>query len=154
LTLGVLASKSSSEVTIVKSIKQQAGLSTIMLIIIVGLFGYAVYIGLKITPVYMEYFSIKSAVDGLADEMKSRQISKTQYLDLMRRRLEINYVDVGALTPSRDGCNVSKKDVFHYKSHKKGVDVGITYEKRVPAIANLDFLVSFDYMRTVKSPAK
>jgi len=153
LILGVSVNKS-SEVTIVKLNKKQTGLSTIMLIIIVGLFGYAVYIGLKITPVYMEYFSIKSSVDGLADEMKTRQISKTQYFDLIRRRLEINYVDIGALTPSRDGCVKTKKEVFHYKSTKKGIDVGVSYEKRIPMIANIDFLIVFDYMRTVNSAKK
>jgi len=103
-------------VIIVKLAKQQAGLSTIMLIIIVGVIGYGIYVGLKVVPVYMDYFSIKSSVNGLADEMKTRQISKSQYMDLLRRRLEINYIDVNGLTPSRDGCARSKRDVFHYKS--------------------------------------
>lgn len=133
-----------------KSAKQQAGLSTIVLILIVGFFGYAIFIGLKVVPEYMEYYSIRSAVDGIADEMKTRKISKSQYLDLMRRRLDINYVNVSKLTPSRDGCVKSKKDVFHYKTTKKGTDLGVSYEKRIPIIANLDILVSFDYMRTVK----
>ena len=135
----------------VKSVKKQSGLSTIMLIIIVGLFGYAIYVGLKVVPEYMEYFSIKSSVDGLADEMKTRQISKTQYFDLLRRRLEINYIEVSKLVPSRDGCDKSKKEVFLYKGGKKGIDVGVNYEKRVPIIANVDILLSFNHMRNVKA---
>lgn len=127
-------------------------MSTIVLIVIIALFGYAVFIGLKITPAYMEYFSIKSAVDGLADEMKTRQISKAQYMELMRRRLDINYVNIDGLTPSRDGCDKSKKEAFHFKTVKKSTEFGVEYEKRIPMLANIDFLISFDYIRTIKSP--
>lgn len=134
-----------------KSVKKQTGLSTIMLIVIVGFFGYVVYVGLKLVPEYMEYYSIKSAVDGLADEMKTRQISKTQYLDLIRRRLEINYVDVNRLVPSRDGCDKYKKEVFHYKTSKNGTDFGVSYEKRIDIVANVDVLLAFDYTRNVGS---
>ncbi len=137
-----------------KLTNKQTGMSTIVLIVIIGLFGYAIFIGLKITPEYMEYLSIKSAVDGLADEMQTRQMSKTQFKDLMRRRLDINYVNIDGLTPSRDGCEKTKKDVFYFKSAKKNTDVGVNYEKRIPVIANIDFLISFDYIRSVKSPQK
>tara|TARA_R110002074_G_scaffold273719_2_gene445278 strand:- start:144 stop:590 length:447 start_codon:yes stop_codon:yes gene_type:complete len=148
-----LASKS-SEVTAVKLTNKQTGMSTIVLIVIVGLFGYAIFMGLKITPVYMEYFSIKSAIDGLADEMETRPMSKTQFMDFMRRRLDINYVNINELKPSRDGCEKSKKDVFHFKSAKKNTQVGLNYERRIPMIANIDFLITFDYMRTVSGPQK
>ena len=137
-----------------KLTNKQTGMSTIVLIAIIGLFGYAIFIGLKITPVYMEYFSIKSAVDGLADEMQTRQMSKAQYMDLMRRRLDINYVNIDGLKPGRDGCDKSKKDVFHFKTAKKKTEVGVNYEKRIPMIANIDFLISFDYIRTINSPQK
>ncbi len=139
---------------IVKLAKQQAGLSTIMLILVVGFFGYIIYMGLKVVPVYMDYYSIRSAVDGLADEMKTRQISKNQYMDLLRRRLEINYINVNGLKPSRDGCEKSNRDVFHYKNSKKGTEVGVSYEERVSLFANIDFLLTFDHMRIVKTPAK
>lgn len=153
MTLDALVSKS-SEVTVVKLTKNQTGMSTIVLIVIIGLFGYAIFIGLKITPVYMEYFSIRSAVDGLAEEMKTRQMSKPQYMNLMRKRLDINYVSIDGLTPSRDGCDKTKKDVFYFKTTKKSTEVGVNYEKRIPMIANIDFLISFDYIRTINSPQK
>ena len=137
-----------------KLTNKQTGMSTIILIVIIGLFGYAIFMGLKITPVYMEYFSIRSAVDGLADEMQTRQMSKAQYMDLMRRRLDINYVNIDGLTPSRDGCEKSKKDPFHFKTVKKNTEVGVNYEKRIPMIANIDFLISFDYIRTVNAAKK
>jgi len=138
----------------VKLTNKQTGLSTIVLIVIVGLFAYAIFIGLKITPVYMEYFSIKSTVDGLADEMKTRQMSKAQFMDLMEKRLDINYISIRDLKPSRDGCDKTKKDAFHFKTVKKNTEIGVNYEKRIPLIANIDFLLSFDYLRTVESGRK
>ena len=134
--------------------KQQTGMSTIVMIVIIGLFGYAIFMGIKIAPVYMEYFSIKSAVDGLADEMKTRKMSKAQYMDSMRRRLDINYVNIDGLTPSRDGCDKSKKDVFHFQTVKKATEVGVNYEKRIPMIANIDFLLAFDYVKTIDATTK
>lgn len=84
--------------------RHQTGMSMIVMIVIIGLFGYAIFVGVKIAPVYMEYFSIKSVVDSLADEMKTKPMNKSQYIDFIRRRLEINYVDVDALAPCRGGC--------------------------------------------------
>ena len=128
---------------------QQSGMSLIVMIFIIGLFGYAIYIGIKITPVYMEYFSIRSAVNSLADEMKSRQISKNQYMDSLRKRLDINYVNVSKLVPRRDGCEKTKKEVFTYKRGKKDISLGIGYEVRVPIVANADILLDFNYNKSV-----
>ncbi len=131
------------------SSKHQSGMSLIMLIVIIGLFGYAVYIGIKLVPEYLEFHSVRSAVDSLGDEMKTRQISKSQYIDLLSRRLNINYVELYDLKPSRDGCDKSKKDVFTYKRGKKDIVLGVSYEKRVPMIANIDFLLNFEHARSV-----
>ena len=132
-----------------KSINRQAGISFIVMLVLVGLFGYAIYIGIKLAPVYMEYFSIKSSIDGLAEEMKARKINKKQALDLLDRRLDTNYVSLRQLKPSRDGCVVSKKDVFHFKRTKKDTEVGIHYEKRIPLVANVDALLNFEYVNKV-----
>lgn len=135
-----------------KSINRQSGMSFLFMLILIGLFGYAIYIGIKLAPVYMEFLSIKASVDGLAEEMKSRKLNKNQALDLLDRRLSTNYVAVGDLKPSRDGCTVGKKDVFHFEKVKKEIELGVSYEKRIPMIANVDALVSFDYITTVPIP--
>ena len=135
-----------------KSINRQSGMSFVFMLILIGLFGYAIYIGIKLAPVYMEYLNIKASVDGLAGEMKNRKLNKAQALDLLDRRLSTNYVSVGDLKPSRDGCAVGKKDVFHFKKVKKEIELGVSYEKRIPMVANVDALVNFDYITTVPIP--
>ena len=59
----------------------QRGRSLILTIIIVGLFGYTIFIGIKLAPEYMQFFSIKSSIDSLAQEMGSREMNKAQYKD-------------------------------------------------------------------------
>lgn len=133
-----------------KSIKRQVGISFFFMLVLVGLFGYAIFIGIKLTPVYMEYFSIKSSIDGLAEEMKSRNINKGQALDLLNRRLNTNYVSVGELKPDIVDCKAkSKNEVFHYNRTKKEIELGIHYAKRVPMVANVTALLKFDYVTTV-----
>ena len=133
-----------------KSNKHQTGMSMLVMIVIIGLFGYAIFIGIKVTPVYMEFYSIRSIVDGLADEMKVRPMNKNQYLDLLIRRLNINYVEVRDLKPSRDGCEkTKKKEVFVFKKEKKKIVIGLDYEKRIPMVANIDFLLQFNYLNEV-----
>ena len=131
------------------SSKHQSGMSLIMLIVIIGLFGYAVFIGIKLVPEYLEFHSVRSAVDSLGDEMKTRQISKSQYINLLERRLNVNYVDMFRLKPGRDGCDKSKKTAFTYKRGKKGIVLGVNYEKRIPMLANIDFLLRFNHEKSV-----
>lgn len=132
-----------------KSINRQTGISFVFMLILVGLFGYAIFIGIKLAPVYMEFYSIKSSVDGLAAEMKTRNLNKKQALDLLDRRLNTNYVSVGELKPSCVGGVSTKKDVFHFKRTKKETELGIHYEKRVPMIANVTAALDFEYITKV-----
>ena len=133
-----------------KSSKHQKGLSFIILVIIIGLlFGYAAFVGIKLAPEYMEYMSIRSAVNSLADEMESRVMSKNEYMDSLTKRLDVNYISTRKLVPSRDGCSKNKNDVFTYKRGKKDIELGVNYESRVPIIFNVDFLLSFSHMRSV-----
>lgn len=131
------------------SSKHQSGMSLIVLIVIIGLFGYAVYVGIKLVPEYLEFHSISAAVDSLGDEMKTRQISKSQYMQLLDRRLNVNYVNMFNLKPSRDGCDKTKKEAFTYKRGKKEIVLGVNYEKRIPMLANVDFLLRFDHEKSV-----
>ena len=132
-----------------KSINRQAGISFVFMLILIGLFGYAIFIGIKLAPVYMEFYSIKSSIDGLAAEMKTRNLNKKQALDLLDRRLNTNYVSVGELKPSCVGGVSAKKDVFHFKRNKKETELGIHYEKRVPMIANVTAALDFEYLTKV-----
>ncbi len=137
-----------------KLIKNQKGMPTIVLIIVVGFFAYSIFLGIKITPVYLEYLTIKSSVDALAEEMKTRQITKSQFMSLMAKRMDLNYVSVKDLVPRRDGCEKTTKEVFLFQRGKKEYEIGASYEKRIPIIANIDFLLNFEHKKAIPIASK
>ena len=129
--------------------KHQAGRSLIAMVAIIGLVGYTAYIALRIMPVYTQFFSVRATVESLAEEMKSQQIDKAKYMDFLRKRLDMNYIDMNALTPRRDGCEKTKPGVFTYHRGRENIDLALSYEVRVPIIANMDALLNFDYATSV-----
>ncbi|MEM1002729.1 MAG: DUF4845 domain-containing protein [Bacteroidota bacterium] len=131
----------------------QRGRSILITIIVVGLFAYTIFIGIKLAPEYMQFYSIKSSIDGLAQEMGSREINKSQFEDLMGRRLGINYIDLSDLSMSNNGCPCSKESVYIYNKQKTDVQVGIKYQKLVPLIANVDVVLKFEHTKTVVPPS-
>ena len=130
---------------------RQRGLSIILMIIIFGLFGYALFVGIKLAPEYMQFYTLKESVNDLAKEMESRVISKAQFESLMKRRLDVNYVSIKDLKLSNNGCPCAKENIFVYKKQKKSTEVGISYQKRVPLIANVDAVLVFEHIVTVPS---
>ncbi|MEM7303963.1 MAG: DUF4845 domain-containing protein [Pseudomonadota bacterium] len=137
-----------------KSCNSQRGRSVILMIIIFGLFGYAIFVGIKLAPEYMQFYTLKSSVDEMAKEMESRPISKSQFESLMKRRMDVNYVSIKDLVLSNNGCPCSKDSIFVYNKEKKTTDVGISYQKRVPLIANVDAVLVFEHIVTVPSGGK
>ena len=129
----------------------QRGRSIILMIIIFGLFGYAIFVGIKLGPEYMQFLTLKSAVDEMAQEMQSRSISKAQYETLMKRRMDVNYVNVKDLKLSNNGCPCAKDSIFIYNKDRSGIEVGLSYQKRVPLIANVDAVLMFEHIVAVPS---
>ena len=134
--------------------KHQAGRSLVAMIALIGLFGYVTYIGIKIIPVYTDFFSIRSAVDSLAEDMRSQQLDKSKYMEFLGKRLDMNFIDMHVLKPQRDGGDKTKKDVFSYQRGRESIELGIHYEVRVPIMANIDALLSFNHATSVPLNAR
>ena len=132
-----------------KLAKRQTGISFFFMLILIGLFGYAIYIGIKLAPEYMEFLSVKSSVDSLAEEMKSRAITKKQAQSLLDNRLNVNYISLGELSMVPEGFGDAKAEAFYYKRNKLDTEVGIKYKKFVPMIANATVVLDFDYVANV-----
>ena len=132
-----------------KLAKRQTGISFFFMLILIGLFGYAIYIGIKLTPEYMEFLSVKSSVNSLAEEMQSRAITKKQAKTLLDNRLNVNYINLRELSKTPEGFGDVKAEAFHYKRNKLDTEIGIKYKKFVPMIANATVVLDFDYVTNV-----
>jgi hypothetical protein len=99
-------------------------------IIVLAVVGVFVYVGMKVVPMYMEYFAVKQALDGLSKEGIGEQ-DAYKVRDLFFRRLDVSYSD-----------NVKQENVKLVRK-EAGWMMTVDYEVRRPLIANLDVVGKF-----------
>ena len=113
-------------------VRKQNGLTLIGFIIVLSIVLFVSFIGMKIVPMYMEYYAVVSAMNGVAAERGSARRSPASIRTEIRDRLYVSY----------SSGNVENK---HMKlTRKNGVFLRITYEVRKPIIGNLDVVAKFD----------
>lgn len=113
-------------------IQKQNGLTLISFIFVLGFVLFVAFLGMKIGPIYMEYYSVVSAMDGVADERGSANLSPYDIKVKVLNRLYVSY--------STD--NVKEKHIKITRSN--GKHLRIAYEVRKPVFGNLDVVAKFD----------
>ena len=111
--------------------RTQSGMTLIGFIIVLGVVGLFAYIGMKLVPMYSEYYAVKQALKGLQQEpgIANRDPGKIQ--DLFFRRLYISYAE-----------NVKPENV-KIKRIDRGWQMDVNYEVRKPIIGNLAVVGKF-----------
>ena len=113
-------------------IKKQNGMTLIGFIIVLGLVLFLSFIGMKIAPIYFEYYSVVSAMNGVASERGSAKLSPFDIRVKVLNRLYVSY--------SAD--NVKNENIKLVR--RNGVHLRVAYEVRKPVIGNLDVIATFD----------
>ena len=113
-------------------IKKQSGITLIGFMIVLSFAIFISYIGMKIGPIYMEYYSVVSAMDGVAAERGSANFSP---YDIRVKVLNRLYVSYSAENVKEQHIKVVRKNGKHLR---------IAYEVRKPVIGNLDVVAMFD----------
>ena len=114
------------------NIKKQDGMTLIGFIIVLGFVIFISFIGMKIAPIYMEYYGVVSAMNGVANERGSANLSPFDIRVRVLNRLYVSY--------SAD--NVKEQNIKLVR--RNGVHLRIAYEVRKPVIGNLDVIATFD----------
>ena len=111
--------------------RTQSGMTLIAFIIVLGVVGLFAYVGMKLIPMYSEYYAVKQALKGLQAEpgIANRDPGKIQ--DLFFRRLYISYAE-----------NV-KPDNVKMERIDGGWEMSVQYEVRKPLMGNLDVVGKF-----------
>jgi hypothetical protein len=112
--------------------KRQAGMTTLGLIILVAFIGVFAFAGLRLTPIYLNYFKVVGVVEGVRNEFDGSNATRSAIRSSISRRFDIE--SVGIIT-AKD-VKVSKVDGGH--------EVAATYSHKAPFIANVSFVVDFD----------
>lgn len=114
-----------------KSIHSQRGITLIGLVMLLALVIFAVFIGMKLFPVYSEYYSVAQAMEQIKKQPGVAQYSPAELRSTFEKRLYISYVE-----------SVKKKDVKISRSN--GYKMRVKYEVRRSLIGNLDYVAKFE----------
>ena len=111
--------------------RKQTGLTLIGFIIVLAVVGLFIYVGMKLVPMYTEFYSVKQALKGLSEEPNIAQQDPGRIKDLFFRRLYISYSE-----------NVKPQNV-KIRRADNGWQMDVQYEVRVPLVFNLDVVGKF-----------
>ena len=118
--------------------KRQAGMTTLGLIILVAFVGLFAFAGLRLTPIYLNYFKVVGVVEGVREEFDGNNATRAAIRSSISRRFDIESVGI-----------ITAKDVKVVKVDG-GHEVTASYSHKAPFIANVSFVVDFDKRELVR----
>ena len=112
--------------------RTQGGMTLIGFILVLAVVGIFVYVGMKVIPMYSEYYAVKKSLDGLALEPGIANAPPDRIRNLFFRRLYVNYSE-----------NVKPENVKIERREGGWLMTGRD-EVRRPLISNLDVVGNFE----------
>jgi hypothetical protein len=112
--------------------RNQSGITLMSFLIVLAVVGFAAFIGMRLFPMYQEYFAVKSSLKGLATEPGVGDMDPAKIQDLFFRRLYINYSE-----------NVKPANI-KIERMDGGWKMKVNYEVRRELVGNLDVVGKFD----------
>ena len=111
--------------------RAQQGMTLIGFILVLAVAGVFIYMGMKLIPMYSEYYAVKQALKGLQQEPGIGNRDPARIQDLFFRRLYISYAE-----------NVKPENVS-LERIDGGWEMSVDYEVRKPLMGNLDVVGMF-----------
>jgi type II secretory pathway pseudopilin PulG len=117
---------------------RQRGMTFLGLVVILVILGTAVYAGMRLVPVFLDYTKVARSLEQVRDEYSAVNTSAREIRNSLERRWDVE-----------DAKGIDWKDVEITKT-QDGFDMRAAYDVTAPFVANVSFLVSFD--KTVSIP--
>lgn len=117
---------------------KQAGMTLTSFLVVLAVVGFALFIGMKLFPMYQEYYSVRSALKSIAAEPGSGSLDPSKVQEMFFKRMDMNYADdlrPGDLKIERTG---------------DGLRMVVNYEVRREMIGNLDVVGKFNASQDLK----
>lgn len=114
-----------------QSLKKQRGMTGLGWLTVLFLIGFFAFLGLKLIPIYLEHYSIKSVVESLNREPQITKKSPAEIRKLVMKRLKINSV------------YDFKKEYLKIKKSGGVMTITVSYEVREPMAGNIEALLTF-----------
>lgn len=114
-----------------KRISTQKGLTLMSFLIVLAVVGFFIFVGMKLFPVYNEYWSVVGDMKALAAEPGVQNLTPEQVRDRLTRRFNISYVG----SVKQENIKITRQN---------GYKLTVAYEVRRNLMYNLDFVASFN----------
>lgn len=121
------------------NVAMQKGITLIGFVFILIVLGFFAYLGMRIIPMYIEYFSVVKSIKHVASQPGIGTAGEHKIRDLLSREFDIGYVD-----------SIQDKDV-KIKQMPGVIELTVDYEVRKPGAYNIDLVGHFQ--KTVSSGA-
>lgn len=121
-----------------RSVPREDGMTALgvmILVVFVGLFAFG---GLRLTPVYLNYFKVAGVIDGTYEEFDSQNPSRAAIRRSIQRRFDVESVAV-----------ITARDI-KVTADSGGFKVEAVYDHTVPFIGNIYFTAKFDKNATIR----
>ena len=118
--------------------QKQAGMTLTSFLVVLAVVGFALFIGMKLFPMYQAYYCVRSALKSIAAEPGSGSLDPSKVQELFFKRMDMNYADdlrPGDLKIERTG---------------DGLRMVVSYEVRREMIGNLDVVGKFNASQDLK----
>lgn len=111
--------------------KYQRGMTTIGWVVVLALVLSYVFIGIKVVPAYIEFFSVKKILATMAKDPGFGSMSAGELRKSFERRVAIDYVSA-----------VTSQDLDITKEDGENV-VSVEYSQKIPLVHNISVLLDF-----------
>jgi hypothetical protein len=112
--------------------RHQRGATFIGMVIIIAILGFALYAGIRLTPIYLEYMAVARAFDQTAKEFANNAPNPKDLRMSLDRRWQIE-----------DIKSIDTKDV-EIKRTGNGYMMRAYYRAEAPFVGNLSIVADFD----------
>ncbi len=112
--------------------RNQSGMTLIGFVVVLAVVGVFIYCGMKLIPMYSEFYAVKTALRDVGRESGISQEDPAKIKDLFFRRLYISYAE----NVKSENVKIARKDA--------GYVMTVDYEVRRPLIANIDVVGHFN----------
>jgi Domain of unknown function (DUF4845) len=121
-----------------QGLKAQRGITLIGFILVLAVAGVFLFVGMKLVPVYTEYYSALTDIKAVCKEQDSLTADVGAIRRKIERRFFVSYIE-----------NIDiKKNIKLVREGDKKL-LSLTYEVRKPLIYNLDFVAKFDHSEPI-----
>jgi len=112
---------------------KQKGMTMIGWMLSLAIVGFLALFGLRLAPLYIDYFSLRDMIDDISKEASSSGMTQGQIWRSLGKRLDMNYIDY------------ITQEHLKLKRHGKKTDIALKYEAKSPFIGNIHLVVDFSH---------